>query len=60
MLVNDGDVPEVVRRIVKARPDLIVNTIKGDTNLALFRACTARGSRPSRFRPCLSRFRKRN
>jgi urea transport system substrate-binding protein len=41
--VDDGDAAELVRRIVKARPTLIVNTIKGDTNVALFRALRRAG-----------------
>jgi len=43
LLVDDGDMAELVRRIVKARPDLIINTIKGDTNVALFRALRRAG-----------------
>jgi urea transport system substrate-binding protein len=43
MLVDDGDVAELVRRIVKAGPDLIINTIKGDANVALFRALRRAG-----------------
>ena len=43
LLVDAGDAAELVRRIVKARPDLIVSTIKGDTNVALFRALRRAG-----------------
>ncbi len=43
MVVDDGDVAELVRRIDKARPDMIINTIKGDANVALFRALRRAG-----------------
>ena len=33
-----GDPTSIVRRIAEAKPDLVVNTINGDTNLAFFRA----------------------
>jgi urea transport system substrate-binding protein len=36
---------EVVRRLAAARPDLIVNTVSGDTNVALFRALRRAGVR---------------
>ncbi len=37
------DVAGVVRKIVEAKPDLIVNTINGDTNIAFFRALRRAG-----------------
>jgi urea transport system substrate-binding protein len=43
MPVDEGDVAEVVRRIAKAGPDMIINTIKGDANVALFRALRRAG-----------------
>ena len=39
------DVGDVVSRIVAARPDLVVNTINGDTNVAFFRALRRGGVR---------------
>src|SRR5439155_7183066 len=37
LLYGSTEVQDVVRRIVAARPDLILNTTYGDTNVALFR-----------------------
>jgi urea transport system substrate-binding protein len=37
LLLGSTDVAGVVEKIQKARPDLIVNTINGDTNVAFFR-----------------------
>src|SRR5262249_18813262 len=37
LLLGSTDVDRVIRAIVEARPDLIVNTINGDTNVAFFR-----------------------
>ncbi|HZZ80007.1 MAG TPA: transporter substrate-binding protein [Gemmataceae bacterium] len=37
------DVEHVVKQIAKAKPDLIVNTINGDTNVAFFRALRRAG-----------------
>jgi urea transport system substrate-binding protein len=39
---------ELVRKIVAARPDVILNTINGDSNLAFFRALRAAGITPGR------------
>jgi len=38
LLLGSGEVGAVVKEIVAAGPDLIVNTINGDTNLAFFRS----------------------
>jgi urea transport system substrate-binding protein len=43
LVLGSGEVGEVVKQIVKARPDLIVNTVNGDTNVALFRALRRAG-----------------
>lgn len=39
---------EIVRHIVAARPDAILNTINGDSNVAFFRALRAAGITPDR------------
>jgi urea transport system substrate-binding protein len=41
--LGDHEVADVVREIVAARPDLIINTINGDTNTAFFRALRRMG-----------------
>jgi urea transport system substrate-binding protein len=41
--LGGGDVAGVVRKIADSRPELIVNTINGDTNVAFFRALRADG-----------------
>jgi urea transport system substrate-binding protein len=38
LLLGSTDVADVVRRVGEARPELIVNTINGDTNVAFFRS----------------------
>jgi urea transport system substrate-binding protein len=43
LLLGSSDVDGVVKRIAAARPDLIVNTINGDTNVAFFRALRRAG-----------------
>jgi urea transport system substrate-binding protein len=48
LLPGGTDVGEVVNRIKTADPDLIVNTIAGDTNVAFFRALRRAGLRPDR------------
>jgi urea transport system substrate-binding protein len=40
---GSSDVAEAVRAIRKAEPDLVLNTINGDTNAAFFRALRAAG-----------------
>jgi urea transport system substrate-binding protein len=37
-LADDAEIGKLVRQIENAKPDLIINTIKGDANVALFRA----------------------
>ena len=44
--VDSADVAQLIRRIEKTKPDLIVNTIKGDTNVAFFRALRRAGMTP--------------
>jgi urea transport system substrate-binding protein len=41
--LGDTVVSEIVRKIVAAGPDLILNTVNGDSNVALFRALRAAG-----------------
>src|SRR5262245_55614013 len=43
LLLGSTDVTGVVQKIAEARPDLIVNTINGDTNVAFFRALRRAG-----------------
>ena len=42
------DVGEAVAQIVAAQPDLIINTINGDTNIVFFRSLRAAGVTPDR------------
>jgi urea transport system substrate-binding protein len=37
LLLGSTDVADVVRKIAETKPDLVVNTINGDTNVAFFR-----------------------
>ena len=41
LLLGSSDVTDLVRKIVAARPDVILNTINGDSNVAFFRALRA-------------------
>lgn len=43
LILGSQDAAEVVKKIVAARPDMIVNTINGDSNVAFFRALRAAG-----------------
>src|SRR5262249_3592 len=43
LLLGTGDVAHVVAKIAQVKPDLIVNTINGDTNIAFFRALRRAG-----------------
>jgi urea transport system substrate-binding protein len=43
LLLGSSDVGALVRKIVAARPDAILNTINGDSNVAFFRALRAAG-----------------
>ena len=46
----------VVRQIVAANADVILNTINGDTNVAFFRALRAAGVSPEKYRRFLQHF----
>ena len=46
--LGSADVADAVRQIVDAAPDVILNTINGDTNVAFFRALRAAGVTPDR------------
>jgi urea transport system substrate-binding protein len=41
--LGSPDVAELLRRLAEAKPDLILNTVKGDTNVAVFRALRRAG-----------------
>lgn len=43
LLLGSSDVTEIIRKVVAAGPDLILNTVNGDSNVALFRALRAAG-----------------
>src|SRR5439155_24434668 len=43
LLLGNSDVSDVVQQIARAQPDLIVNTINGDTNVAFFRTLRRAG-----------------
>ena len=51
--LGSPDVEEVIRRVVAARPDFILNTLNGDTNAAFFRGLRAAGITPEHL-PTLS------
>lgn len=46
LLVDDADVARLIRQIETAKPDLIINTIKGDVNVAFFRGLRRAGLTP--------------
>lgn len=46
ILLGSHDVEGVVRKIVQTRPDVILNTINGDSNNAFFRSLRAAGITP--------------
>lgn len=48
LLLGSSDVGDVVRKLVTAQPDAILNTINGDSNVAFFRALRAAGVTPER------------
>jgi urea transport system substrate-binding protein len=48
IVLGDSDVNELVRKIVAANPDAILNTINGDSNVAFFRALRAAGLTPDK------------
>jgi urea transport system substrate-binding protein len=43
LLQDEADVAKLVRRIKKTQPDLIISTMKGDANVAFFRALRRAG-----------------
>lgn len=43
LLLGSSDVADLVQKIVAATPDVILNTVNGDSNVALFRALRAAG-----------------
>lgn len=53
LLLGSTDTAAVVKRIVETRPDLIVNTINGDSNVAFFRALRQAGITPKQI-PAMS------
>ncbi|MGH8659923.1 MAG: urea ABC transporter substrate-binding protein, partial [Gammaproteobacteria bacterium] len=46
ILLGSSDVKGVVRKIAQARPDVILNTINGDTNIAFFKELRTAGITP--------------
>jgi urea transport system substrate-binding protein len=48
LLLGSSDVADVVSKIVAAEPDVILNTINGDSNVAFFRALRAAGVTPDK------------
>ncbi len=51
--LGDTDFGDIVKKVVEAKPDMILNTIDGDSNRAFFRALRAAGITPERV-PTLS------
>jgi urea transport system substrate-binding protein len=47
-LLGDTDVLDIVQKIVAAKPDMILNSINGDSNVAFFRALRKEGVTPAR------------
>ena len=43
MLLRDTDASVVVEKIIEARPDVILHTINGESNVAFFRALRSAG-----------------
>jgi urea transport system substrate-binding protein len=48
ILLGSTDVDDIVRQIVEAQPDVILNTINGDTNVAFFKKLRAAGVTPDK------------
>jgi urea ABC transporter urea binding protein len=48
ILLGSHDVDAVVRHIIETKPDVILNTINGDSNIAFFRALRAAGITPDK------------
>lgn len=47
LLLGDSDATEIVRKIVESQPEVILNTINGDSNIAFFRSLRAAGVSPN-------------
>ncbi len=47
LLLGGADTGKIIERIKAAKPDLILNTINGDSNVAFFRALRAAGVTPA-------------
>jgi urea transport system substrate-binding protein len=48
LLLGSSDVRDLARQIAAAEPDAILNTVNGDSNVALFRALRAAGVSPEK------------
>jgi urea transport system substrate-binding protein len=48
LLLGDTDVNGIIKKIAAAKPDMILNTINGDSNIAFFRALRAAGFSPDK------------
>ena len=48
LALGSSDVDAVVRKITETKPDVILNTINGDSNIAFFRALRAAGVTPDK------------
>jgi urea transport system substrate-binding protein len=48
LLLGSSDVKEIVQKIAAAQPEVILNTINGDSNVPFFRALRAAGITPDR------------
>lgn len=48
LFVNTNQVKKLIENIIKAKPDVILNTIHGETNLSFFKELRARGITPEK------------
>jgi urea transport system substrate-binding protein len=48
LLLGDTDVAGVIKKLAAASPDIVLNTINGDSNIAFFRALRAAGFTPDK------------
>ncbi len=48
VLLGSTDVQDVIQKIVRTAPDVILNTINGDTNIAFFKALREAGITPDK------------
>jgi urea transport system substrate-binding protein len=48
LLLGDTDVASIIKKIAAAQPDMILNTINGDSNVAFFKALRAAGFTPDK------------